>query len=38
MASFENIGSCRALETLPPTQIEMPSVCGLLIFIAGQTV
>src|SRR5512138_3234014 len=38
IASFENIGSCRAFETLPPTQIEMPSFSGSAIVIDGQTV
>src|SRR5512134_1145241 len=38
MASFENIGSRRAFETLPPTQIEMPSFSGSAIVIDGQTV
>ena len=30
MASLENIGSWRALDTLPPTQIEMPSRLGVV--------
>src|SRR5512141_3383941 len=38
IASFENIGSCRAFEILPPTQIEMPSFSGSAIVIAGHTV
>ena len=38
MASLENIGSVRAFDTLPPTQIEMPSFSGSAIGIAGQTV
>src|SRR5512144_3108269 len=38
IASLENIGSCRALETLPPTQIEMPSFSGSAMVIDGQTV
>src|SRR5512142_1753900 len=38
MASFENIGSCRAFDTLPPTQIEMPSFSGSAIVMDGQTV
>src|SRR5512143_450461 len=38
MASFENMGSWRAFETLPPTQIEMPSFSGSAMVMAGQTV
>src|SRR3990172_9837751 len=38
IASLENIGSCRAFETLPPTQIEMPSFSGSAIVMDGQTV
>src|SRR5512142_2837444 len=38
MASFENIGSCRAFDTLPPTQIEMPSFSGSAMVMAGHTV
>jgi len=38
MASLENIGALRALETLPPTQMESPSLSALLICMAGQTV
>src|SRR3990172_1645707 len=38
IASLENIGSCRAFETLPPTQIEMPSFSGSAMVMDGQTV
>ena len=38
MASFENVGSVRALDTLPPTQIETPSLSGSLSGMAGHTV
>ena len=38
MASLVNFGAVRALLTLPPTQIEMPSFSGSFIGIAGQTV
>jgi len=38
IASFENFGGTREFETLPPTQIEMPSVLALLMVHAGHTV
>src|SRR4030067_3027410 len=38
MASFENMGSWRALLTLPPTQIERPSFSASASVIAGHTV
>src|ERR1039458_6206588 len=38
MANFENLGSLRALETLPPTQMERPSFSGSFICMAAQTV
>ncbi len=37
MASLENMGSERALETFPPTQIEMPSFKASAMGRAGQT-
>src|SRR5574342_952066 len=38
MASFENMGSLRAFETLPPTQMEMPSFSASCMVMDGQTV
>ena len=38
MASLVNLGVVRALLTLPPTQMEIPSFSGSFNGIAGQTV
>src|SRR5574342_1133169 len=38
MASLENMGSWRALDTLPPTQMEMPSFSGSAMVMEGHTV
>jgi hypothetical protein len=38
IANFENIGLLRAFDTLPPTQIDIPSFSASLIGKAGHTV